>query len=72
MKNGDRVSKKDRKDQYLHEVSKIMFLVTNENMGLCLYIYYNNFFGFGLSNSGTNIFFNPIFLHVLFIFYRDA
>ena len=29
---------KDRKDQYLHEVSLNSFLVTDENMGLCLYI----------------------------------
>ena len=29
---------KDRKDQYLHEVSLNSFLVTDENMGLCLYM----------------------------------
>ena len=35
--------KKDRKDQYLHEVSQNSFFVTNENMGLCLYIRLNIF-----------------------------
>ena len=39
--NGDRLSKKDRKDQYLHEVRQNSFLVTDENMGLCLCIYIN-------------------------------
>ena len=30
--------REDRKDQYLHKVDKNEFLVTDENMGLCLYI----------------------------------
>ena len=35
----DRIThKKDRKYQYLHEVNQNSFLVTDENMGLCLYM----------------------------------
>ena len=30
------MSKEDRKDQYLHKVDEV--LVTDKNMGLCLYI----------------------------------
>ena len=32
------MSKKDRKDQYLHNVDYNEVLVIDENMGLCLYI----------------------------------